>query len=559
MAVPEPDAGFGLWARVKPVTGWPESNEDTLAELARGWRQGGEAFTRTGGHDLGPAQQAWADVGGAAFATRAGRNLRAATDHGAGMAALSSRVEGFAAEVVGLKNGIRSAIAVNDPLYGLIGTLPPPLGVAGQVLFANQTADMVNGMIMEAAARVSAGSTPGGPRVVPAANPVASAEPPPGNDPAKNKQWWEGLTPEERARLVRERPELIGGLDGLPATARDDANRLVLERLPGELRAEAARLRAEIGQPGLDPDSALGQLARAEALEQRAAQLEKLRERLGPDNAPYDPNDPGKGDQRYFLLGFDNAGDGRAIVARGNPDTAQNVATLVPGIMNDITTVGESTPPKQSLIDRIDVLHEAATNRRNVPTSVIGWLDYDTPSGAAVPGTFSGDAADSARKDLQSFQQGLRASHLGPPSHNTLIGHSYGALVAGAAARDGNLQIDDFVSVNSLGNGTQHASELRATNVWVTEHNDDPSADLGVHGRDPSDIRYGAKVFESDPLPGTHLPQGVHSGAFDRVPGNVGLDNLGRIIAGDPPPVLERKPVLRGATKNGPIYDYDPP
>lgn len=37
-----------------------------------------------------------------------------------------------------------------------------------------------------------------------------------------------------------------------------------------------------------------------------------------------------------FLLKLDPAGNGQAIVSIGNPDTATNVATLVPGTANNL-------------------------------------------------------------------------------------------------------------------------------------------------------------------------------------------------------------------------------
>ena len=45
MPVPEPSTAGGLWAVVKPVTGWPETDEDRLALLAEFWRSGAHRFT----------------------------------------------------------------------------------------------------------------------------------------------------------------------------------------------------------------------------------------------------------------------------------------------------------------------------------------------------------------------------------------------------------------------------------------------------------------------------------------------------------------------------------
>ncbi|MCK2243515.1 MULTISPECIES: alpha/beta hydrolase [unclassified Crossiella] len=543
MAVPEPEAGFGLWPRVRAITGWPESNEDTLEQLSAGWQRGASAFESAGGHDLTAVRQSWGDRAGGAFLTRAGKTLATATEQGTGMAALSRQVTAFGAEVAGVKNSIRSTIGSNDPVYGLIGALlPPPFGGAAQAVFAQQTAEIVNATIAGAAARVSG---QGGPA---AAFQSTGNDAKPGIDPKQNAEWWRKLSPEEQLRLIREQPELIAGLDGLPTAARDDANRLLLERTPEDLRAQARRLREEAtrldggivpqsgeGIGGADPVNRAGLLAEADRLDQRAKHLEELSGRLGP-NTPYDPKNPTAGDQRYFLLGFDNTDDGRAIVSRGNPDTATDVATLVPGISHNISTLATpSAPGEQTIIDRLDVLHKSATDAGSRSTAVIGWLGYDSPDGADAPNTAASHAADAAKDDLAGFQQGLRESHVGPRSHNTVIGHSYGALVAGIATRDRVLDVDDFVSVGSLGNGTHEASQHQVGNVWVAEDSTDWIADTGLYVRDPDEAGYRGRRLQIDSPPEVRFRTDPHSRVFEATPGNVGLGNLGRVIAGQPP------------------------
>ncbi|MBM9503183.1 hypothetical protein [Actinacidiphila acididurans] len=53
--------------------------------------------------------------------------------------------------------------------------------------------------------------------------------PKPPRDPKAAATWWKGLSPDERRAYVLLYPQLAGGLDGLPATVRDDANRLTLD------------------------------------------------------------------------------------------------------------------------------------------------------------------------------------------------------------------------------------------------------------------------------------------------------------------------------------------
>ncbi|MFD9098529.1 hypothetical protein [Streptomyces collinus] len=48
--------------------------------------------------------------------------------------------------------------------------------------------------------------------------------------PAERKDWWDHLTADQRDEYVTAFPGLIDSLDGIPATARDDANRENLKR-----------------------------------------------------------------------------------------------------------------------------------------------------------------------------------------------------------------------------------------------------------------------------------------------------------------------------------------
>ncbi|WP_344138214.1 alpha/beta hydrolase, partial [Luedemannella flava] len=249
-----------------------------------------------------------------------------------------------------------------------------------------------------------------------------------------------------------------------------------------------------------------------------------------------------------YLLDLDVSGDGRAVVAVGDPDHATDVLTYVPGVNPGIAGVG-------NLLDRTDDLRDAA-ERLDGPAdrhavSAITWLGYDSPEWAAVA---SAGTAHGAEPALDSFLDGLRATHEGAPAHQTVLGHSYGSLVIGVTARDAGLDADDVIFVGSAGVGVPDVGDLRlpAGHVWSSTVADDPVAhfapgfgqfarDLGHnltapfsrtygdtvpdvelwHGRNPSDPGFGANVFVSD-------PGGGHSGYF----GGSGLDNIARITLG---------------------------
>nr|MDT0661103.1 alpha/beta hydrolase [Micromonospora sp. DSM 115978] len=248
--------------------------------------------------------------------------------------------------------------------------------------------------------------------------------------PAAVRAWWDGLDPAQRRWLIAHEPARIGGLDGVPVGARDQANRLLL-----------AQWRA--GWPPAGADASAG--------------LDALADRLAADTP-----------RRAYLVALDPAGDGRAVVALGDPDRAEHVVSYVPGTMADLPGIG-------SELVRADRLADAcATEARDRSTATVLWLDYDAPD-SLVEATTSSWAAG-AGPALHRFQDGLRASHDGPPADQTVVGYSYGALTVGAAAREHGLAADKLVLLGAPGVGVDRAGELGlpADQIWAGTARDDP-------------------------------------------------------------------------------------
>ena len=497
MPIAEP-AGAGLWPRVRAITGWPDSDEDALRTLATGWRTGGDRFTEASGFDLGGLNEGWPDAAGQGFATGTGERLRVAADTGTRMGELAGRAESYAAEVAGVKTGITRLMDANQAGWTQVSAMP----VAAQEVFVQQVAVMVDTMMQEAAGRIAfaGGQAPD----------ADLPEPPAGGSPADVRAWWDGLTVQQRSDLLRDQPELIGNLDGIPALTRNEANTTVLNREIAFLAQRQADLVNEGSAGGYAPDLVDGPID-IETVQTQLAGLRAIQNELLGRPA----------DSQALLLGLDTStDDGRAIIALGNPDTATDVATLVPGIFNDIGDIGGQ-------IDRADSL--GAGNG----TATIAWLGYNTPDDL-LQANDNGQAAAGA-VDLASFQEGLRATHEGPPSHNTVVGHSYGSTVAGLAAREYGLAADDLVLVASTDPTVSTVNDYRLTGVppellgqrvHATTAGDDTTAGLGIfrHGNDPIDPGFGARVFET--------PEGgadPHSAAFDQGPA---LDEIRRIIEG---------------------------
>lgn len=362
---------------------------------------------------------------------------------------------------------------------------------------------------------------------------LLASVPPRGSDPKAVRDWWNSLSPQEREFLIRERPDRIGWLDGVAATDRDEANRLVLN-------ATAAGLEDRIKQLDAIGNRTLQQQKELDDLKQRMEGINAIRNRM---------HDTGLGQERLYLLGFDTTGHGHAIVAIGNPDTADNVVTYVPGtgcsLDHDAGDIGRTDRMTQ-MANSFDPSHR---------TSAIMWIGYDSPQNIVPEATQDGWARN-AEGDLGRFQDGLRVTHEGPRSHNTVIAHSYGSTVVGFAARDHGLDADDMVFVGSPGVGTDSVGGLMgvagqpmpADHVWSSHAHHDPiqyasyddlwpidkhgnwvPADQLVHGRNPTEPEFGARTFTSDP--GAPIATAkAHSQYWD--PYSSSLRNMTYIITG---------------------------
>lgn len=145
---------------------------------------------------------------------------------------------------------------------------------------------------------------------------LSVVEPPAKGGPGANAAWWDTLSAAEKKHILDKHPDWIGNRDRIPSADRDKANRAILATEKARLEAEARRLQAE-----LDDNVFGGIFSDADAA------LEDVRDKLKGIQAIEGKLSGSAGladDERHYLLGFDSGGDGRAIVAKGNPDTADN-------------------------------------------------------------------------------------------------------------------------------------------------------------------------------------------------------------------------------------------
>ncbi|MFF2999006.1 alpha/beta hydrolase [Streptomyces sp. NPDC057950] len=335
-------------------------------------------------------------------------------------------------------------------------------------------------------------------------------QPPTNGSPKDNAAWWKGLSAEEQAAWVSMHPDAVGALEGLPATVRDEANRMVLAEAHGVAQGNYDAWLKEHPEPKrfqtfIDPyTGAVMKGVNVETQEWKDWEEDRKNAHKSLDGMTaiqgrFDAT--GKnGLPEAYLLGFSTEGDGRAIVANGNPDTADYQAVYVPGTTSELGNIDGN-------INRmVNVWHAANDEADGKSVSTITWLGYDAPDSVVKDAPFSHYAYDGA-PSLNHFMDGLETSHSSDSEpRRTVIGHSYGTTLVGAAAQTGHLNADEVVFAGSPGVRVSGADEMDVPkgHVWNEEADGDPVPDLGRwgHGGDgfiiPSDHEFGAKQMTTD-------------------------------------------------------------
>lgn len=310
-----------------------------------------------------------------------------------------------------------------------------------------------------------------------------------GDNPQETLEWWNDLGKGRQDALIEMAPAAVGYMDGIPAEARDRANRLYLPTLIEELEGRD------------DADS-----------QRKLEGLLRIQERLGEETVP-----------PMFLLGIGDEGNGRAIISFGNPDEAENVSAYVPGLDTRLDASFAN-----GTVDR--ALDTAQTAQDVDPTSTtasIVWLGYDAPiigegaslmpvdgGGWGLPEKLDVMSDEHAREGAPAYQQfieGLNVTSHHEDLHLTAIGHSYGSLTMATATQEpGGINADDVIIIGSPGVGVDHAEDLGvgADHVYVG------AADNDVVTRLPS-------------------PEEAGLGSFGAVLGGLSLGPLGAIVGAD--------------------------
>lgn len=362
------------------------------------------------------------------------------------------------------------------------------------------------------------------------ADAALARRPPDGASPGEVNAWWDSLSSEEQQAIMAAAPGAIGNLDGVPASARDEANRVSLSRDLHEL--EMLQERAEQG------DGTMTMTERQLLENARAAQdaIDKAEGRLDPQTLePIDANlymyDPGA-----------FGGDGRMALAYGDPDTADHVSVHVPGMTTDMTSaVGNG--------DDAWAAYAASRSDTTDTVATMAWIGYDAPdnfgpSGMDIFQVAGEGLAEEGGDRLADTMDGLDAIRDDDP-HVTVVGHSYGSTTTGHGAASGMSGVDDIVLIGSPGAGADHRADdlgVGEDHVWVGTNSSDPVSYLGDEGavggigtlgHDPADREFGGTRFQAEDterFDGYNYSIDQHTSYYEQ--NSESLSNMSQIITG---------------------------
>ena len=339
--------------------------------------------------------------------------------------------------------------------------------------------------------------------------------------PSQNAAWWNSLSETQRQHLIDHCPDEIRHLDGLPAAARDQANRHALKGYVDanghEHKGALEDARHDLREARKKSDASEEEI---EQLKEKVADLEAINEQTNNDDREHNGLAP------TYLLDFDydeKYHRTTAIVSSGNPDTASYVSTLVPGIG---THVGSDLKKYMDANENLkaQTAHTGVDPSRVATISYLGYVAPEGPGGKIYQAADIG-YADRAAPHLARFEEGLRASGNanGHSFTNTVIGHSYGSTTAGKAMTQvAEGTVDNFIMCGSPGGGAESIDQYNVPEGHVYESSV-PLAD-SVQGLGP-DNEYGADPKGLSGI--THLSGDTTDSENYKIPGEDYLRDTG--------------------------------
>jgi uncharacterized protein YukE len=408
-----------------------------------------------------------------------------------------------------------------------------------------------------AAIRAATGAVPPS---VPGPSPGTPELPAPGTAPGDVDDWWTSLTPQQRQRLIAEHPAALGNLNGIPAGVRDRVNQAVmnddLKRVDDVAHRNGVSVDDVLHDPARFGLSAVDATRYTNAVQAKRG----LDHQRGGDAG--DPN--GRPVMLWAYQPLADNGQGRAAIAIGNPDTAQNTAVIVPGTGSSLRDGWLSDGHD----DGIHLYDQSRLGNPDEQTAVISWMGYDAPDGFSDPRIATPWLARQGGDLLAADVNGLAATHLGS-SHVTVIGHSYGSTTVADAFAGSGMKANDAVLIGSPGTDlAKSAADFHlagghvyvgaastdpvswfgtpgalATN-WLNQELGSPLGPLAGLGTDPAGDAFGSLRFHAEVAGSTGLDFKDHSHYYDS--GSESLRAMTDIASGNADRLDDAGPLAEG-------------
>ncbi len=214
----------------------------------------------------------------------------------------------------------------------------------------------------------------------------------------------------------------------------------------------------------------------------------------------------------------------------GDLDTAEHVAVVVPGVGDGTNLCADWVPEARNLFEASE------------STAVVMWKGYDNPVDvlAAAAGSIEcNEDLMTAANDLTAFVDLLS---LDPDQTLTVVAHSFGSIVLGAALAEAGLHVTDVVVAGSPGMTVDALRELHVQqcHFFSEQAPGDAIAELGVFGAAPTSPTFGGTRMSTNAP--DHPQVHAHSSYFE--PGSAALENMVDVVTGHYSQISRQRPAF---------------